>query len=100
MQRGKQLFNTAIGPEGTQANSRPAGRMSDTGWGACYSCHPRPDRHGHLDVRGGPRQAISMESTFEFGAATIVNGVPRAARLASAGAQLVGGARRSPGLHP
>ena len=76
--RGKYLFNTAIGPEGGQPNSlRPAGRMSDTGWGTCYSCHPNaltdtvtwmfPD---------GPRQAISMESTFEFGAANIVNGAP------------------------
>jgi YVTN family beta-propeller protein len=78
VQRGKYLFNTAIGPEGALANSlRPAGRMSDTGWGSCYSCHPNaltdtvtwmfPD---------GPRQAISMESTFEFGAAQIVNGAP------------------------
>src|SRR5262245_47170664 len=69
--RGKYLFNSAIGPEGGLANSRrPAGRLSDTGWGSCYSCHPNaltdtvtwmfPD---------GPRQAISMESTFEFGAA-------------------------------
>jgi YVTN family beta-propeller protein len=78
VQRGKYLFNTAIGPEGAQPTStRPAGRMSDTGWGTCYSCHPSaltdtvtwmfPD---------GPRQAISMESTFEFGAAKIVNGAP------------------------
>ena len=78
VQRGKQLFNTAIGPEGTQPNSRrPAGRMSDTGWGTCYSCHP----HGLTDTvtwmfADGPRQAISMESTFESGAATIVNGAP------------------------
>ena len=52
--------------------------MSDTGWGTCYSCHPNaltdtvtwmfPD---------GPRQAISMESTFEAGAASIVNGAPQ-----------------------
>ena len=78
VQRGKYLFNTSIGPEGTQPNSvRPAGLMSDTGWGSCYSCHPNaltdtvtwmfPD---------GPRQAISMESTYEFGAAQIVNGAP------------------------
>jgi YVTN family beta-propeller protein len=77
-QRGKLLFNTSIGPEGTQDNSkRPAGVMSDFGWGTCYSCHPSaltdtvtwmfPD---------GPRQAISMESTFEPGAAVIVNGAP------------------------
>src|SRR5262245_31467140 len=76
--RGKYLFNSAIGPVGTQPNSvRPAGRLSDTGWGTCYSCHP----NGLTDTvtwmfADGPRQAISMESTFEFGAATIVNGAP------------------------
>ena len=78
VQRGKYLFNTAIGPEGSAQNSvRPAGRMSDTGWGTCYSCHPS----GLTDTvtwmfADGPRQAISMESTFEFGAAKIVNGAP------------------------
>jgi len=78
MLRGKYLFNTAIGPVGTLPNSvRPSGRMSDTGWGTCYSCHP----NGLTDsvtwmFADGPRQAISMESTFEFGAAQIVNGVP------------------------
>ena len=76
--RGKYLFNTAIGPEGAQPNSvRPSGRMSDTGWGTCYSCHP----NGLTDTvtwmfADGPRQAISMESTFESGAAKIVNGAP------------------------
>ena len=78
-QRGKQLFNTAIGPEGQQANSRrPAGLMSDTGWGTCYSCHPQAltDTVTWM-FADGPRQAISMESTFEFGAASIVNGAPK-----------------------
>ena len=77
--RGKQLFNTAIGPEGQQANSRrPAGLMSDTGWGTCYSCHPQAltDTVTWM-FADGPRQAISMESTFEFGAASIVNGAPK-----------------------
>jgi hypothetical protein len=51
--------------------------MSDFGWGACYSCHP----NGLTDTvtwmfTDGPRQSISMESTFEFGAASIVNGAP------------------------
>ena len=56
---------------------RPAGRMSDTGWGTCYSCHPSAltDTVTWM-FADGPRQAISMESTFEFGAANIVNGVP------------------------
>ena len=78
VQRGKYLFNSAIGPEGTQPNSvRPSGRMSDTGWGTCYSCHPNAltDTVTWM-FADGPRQAISMESTFEFGAAKIVNGVP------------------------
>lgn len=78
VQRGKYLFNIAIGPVGTQPNSvRPAGRMSDTGWGTCYSCHPNAltDTVTWM-FADGPRQAISMESTFEFGAANIVNGVP------------------------
>ena len=42
--------------------------MSDFGWGTCYSCHPQ----GLTDsvtwmFADGPRQAISMESTFPFG---------------------------------
>jgi hypothetical protein len=67
IRRGHQLFNTAIGPEGTNDNAKaPAGRMSDTGWGSCYSCHP----NGLTDsvtwmFTDGPRQSISMESTFE-----------------------------------
>jgi YVTN family beta-propeller protein len=76
--RGKRLFNSAIGPVGEQANSkRPAGRMSDTGWGTCYSCHPNAltDTVTWM-FADGPRQAISMESTFPFGAAKIVNGAP------------------------
>ena len=66
VQRGKQLFNSAIGPEGAADNSkRPAGRMSDFGWGTCYSCHV----NGLTDsvtwmFADGPRQAISMETTF------------------------------------
>ena len=78
VQRGKHLFNSAIGPEGALDNSRrPAGRLSDTGWGTCYSCHPQ----GLTDTvtwmfPDGPREAISMESTFEFGSAVIQNGAP------------------------
>jgi len=63
--RGKELFNTSIGPEGTQDNARkPAGRMSDFGWGSCYGCHPRGLTDGVTWMFGdGPRQTISMEST-------------------------------------
>ena len=77
--RGKRLFNSAIGPEGTAENAtRPAGRLSDFGWGTCYSCHPQ----GLTDTvtwmfADGPRQAISMESTFPFGEAVIENGAPK-----------------------
>ena len=76
--RGKQLFNSAIGPAGALDNSKPpAGRLSDTGWGTCYSCHPNAltDTVTWM-FADGPRQAISMENTFEFGAAVIQNGAP------------------------
>jgi YVTN family beta-propeller protein len=65
--RGNELFNSSIGPEGTQATSlRPAGRLSDTGWGNCYNCHPRGLHDGVTWLfPDGPRQAISMESTAE-----------------------------------
>jgi YVTN family beta-propeller protein len=77
--RGKYLFNTSVGPEGTADNSkRPAGLMSDFGWGTCYGCHPQALTDSVTWMfADGPRQAISMESTFEFGAAQIVNGAPQ-----------------------
>ena len=67
IRRGHQLFNTAIGPEGTQENSTdPAGRMSDFGWGSCYGCHPNGLTDGVTWMfADGPRQSISMESTAE-----------------------------------
>jgi YVTN family beta-propeller protein len=63
--RGKELFNTSIGPEGTNDNAlKPAGRMSDSGWGSCYGCHPRGLTDGVTWMFGdGPRQTVSMEST-------------------------------------
>jgi YVTN family beta-propeller protein len=78
-QRGKQLFNSGIGPEGAADNSkRPAGRLSDFGWGSCYGCHV----NGLADsvtwmFPDGPRQSISMENTFAFGKAVIENGAPK-----------------------
>ena len=78
VQRGKQLFNSAIGPVGEQPNSvRPAGRLSDTGWGSCYSCHV----NGLVDsvtwmFPDGPRQSISMQSTFTLEDVVIANGKP------------------------
>ena len=68
IRRGHQLFNTAIGPEGTVDTSKaPAGRMSDTGWGSCYGCHPNglTDSVTWMFNADGPRSTISMESTFE-----------------------------------
>lgn len=63
--RGKELFNTSVGPEGTNDNAlKPAGRMSDFGWGSCYGCHPRGLTDGVTWMFGdGPRQTVSMEST-------------------------------------
>jgi YVTN family beta-propeller protein len=78
VQRGKVLFNSAIGPEGAADNSkRPAGRMSDFGWGSCYSCHV----NGLTDsvtwmFADGPRQAISMESTFNPAQVVLQGGAP------------------------
>lgn len=63
--RGKELFNTSIGPAGTNENAlAPAGRMSDFGWGSCYGCHPRGLADGVTWMFGdGPRQTVSMESS-------------------------------------
>jgi YVTN family beta-propeller protein len=65
--RGNELFNTSIGPEGTYAEGRhPAGRMSNSGWGSCYGCHPGGRQDGVTWMfADGPRQTISMESTGE-----------------------------------
>lgn len=73
--RGKELFNTSIGPEGTNDNARkPAGRMSDFGWGSCYGCHPRGLTDGVTWMFGdGPRQTISMESTAAHPQTPIAN---------------------------
>jgi YVTN family beta-propeller protein len=65
--RGKQLFNSSIGPVGTRDDSKPpAGRMSNFGWANCASCHP----NGHTDgvtwmFPDGPRQTISLDGTFD-----------------------------------
>ena len=74
--RGKELFNTSIGPVGTNENAlAPAGRMSDFGWGSCYGCHPRGLTDTVTWMFGdGPRQAISMESTAAHPQTPLVNG--------------------------
>jgi YVTN family beta-propeller protein len=75
VQRGKELFNTSIGPAGTNEEALPpAGRMSNFGWGSCYSCHPSGLTDGVTWLfPDGPRQAISMESTAEHDQIPVVN---------------------------
>jgi YVTN family beta-propeller protein len=66
VQRGQDLFVSAIGPPGPNNSAPPGGRMSDTGWGTCYSCHPSGLSDGVTWMfPDGPRQSISMESTAE-----------------------------------
>jgi hypothetical protein len=80
--RGNELFNTGIGPAGTVPESTPpAGRMSNFGWGSCYGCHPDGLADGVTWMfPDGPRQTISMESTFAHpqpaGATLNANGAP------------------------
>ena len=52
--------------------------MADFGWGTCYSCHPQALTDSVTWMfADGPRQAISMESTFTAGQAVIgANGAP------------------------
>jgi YVTN family beta-propeller protein len=81
--RGHELFNTSIGPAGTMgASLPPAGRMSNAGWGSCYSCHPDGLHDGVTWMfPDGPRQSISMESTFAHPqppGTVFVNGAPLA----------------------
>ena len=73
--RGKELFNTSIGPAGSNENAlAPAGRLSDFGWGSCYGCHPRGLTDSVTWMFGdGPRQAISMESTAAHPQAPLLN---------------------------
>ena len=72
--RGKELFNTSIGPTGTNENAlAPAGRMSDFGWGSCAGCHPRGLTDGVTWMFGdGPRQTVSMESTAAHPQAPVI----------------------------
>jgi YVTN family beta-propeller protein len=66
VQHGHELFVTALGPPGDGSSAPPGGRMSDTGWGACYSCHPSGLTDGVTWMfPDGPRQSISMESTAQ-----------------------------------
>ena len=99
LHRGKDLFNTAIGPPGTQPGSQsPAGRMSAHGSASCSSCHPSGRSDGVTWMfDDGPRQTISMEGTGVHpqpaGSMTNSNGAPLLPAFQAARAQLVGDAR-------
>jgi YVTN family beta-propeller protein len=77
--RGHELFNTGIGPGGSFP---PSGRMSNSGWGSCYGCHPDGLHDGVTWMfPDGPRQTISMESTFAHPqppGTALINGAPLA----------------------
>ena len=68
----------AIGPVGSQPTpgARPAACPTPAGAPAIAVTRTRSTDTVTWMFADGPRQAISMESTFEFGAAKIVNGAP------------------------
>ena len=106
MQRGKQLFNTAIGPEGRAGQLR-ASRRADVGHRLGHLLQlssARADRHRDLDVRGRSAPGdLDGEHLRVRRRPSIVERRAGAARVASARAELVGGPRRGAGLraeHP
>lgn len=66
---GKELYNTSIGEFDAPAPGLPpiAGRMSDSGWGSCSSCHPfgLSDNVVWIFV-SGPRRTISQHTDFDL----------------------------------
>jgi YVTN family beta-propeller protein len=65
VQRGKELFNTSIGPF-FPVGGVLEGAMADRGWCACSSCHP----NGLTDkvtwmFPAGPRVSTPLNSTFD-----------------------------------
>lgn len=68
IQRGKELFNTSIGPlfDGQNAAFKGQGRMSNHGWGGCYECHPEGLTDGVVWMfPDGPRRAIPLNWDFD-----------------------------------
>ncbi len=64
VQRGKELFNTSIGPI-VPLNGVNAGLMSDHGWVSCASCHPNGLSDGVVWLFGsGPRFSTPLNGTF------------------------------------
>ena len=80
VQRGKYLFNTSIGPVGN-GRQLQAARGTDVGLrlGLVLRVPPRGALADSVTwmFADGPRQTISMESTFPFGQAVIENGAPK-----------------------
>jgi YVTN family beta-propeller protein len=72
IQLGKELFNTAMGPIDS-SNHNPdgsvnpiEGRMSDSGWVACVSCHVSGLTDGVAwAFETGPRVSTPLNGTFE-----------------------------------
>jgi YVTN family beta-propeller protein len=64
VQRGKELFNTSIGPTFPVAGVTE-GAMADRGWCACASCHPNglTDKVAWM-FPSGPRVSTPLNSTF------------------------------------
>ena len=65
---GKELFNTSVGVFDPASSGGPpiTGRMSDSGWGSCSSCHPS----GLADqvvwiFADGPRRTIPQHADFD-----------------------------------
>lgn len=66
-QRGKELFNTSIGPI-FPVGGVPEGAIADRGWCACARCHPNGLTDGvSWMFPSGPRYSTPLNSTFAEG---------------------------------
>src|SRR5215510_7014169 len=72
IQLGKELFNTAMGPIDSSNHNQDGsvnpieGRMSDSGWVACVSCHVNGLTDGVAwAFETGPRVSTPLNGTFE-----------------------------------
>jgi len=71
VQRGKEFFNSSIGPV-LPHNGVNEGLMSDHGWVACASCHPNGLTDGVVWLfAAGPRFSTPLNSTFSKGTVVI-----------------------------
>lgn len=67
IQRGKELFNSSIGPVSFNADIHAnEGAMSDHGWVSCASCHPNGLTDGVTWMfPSGPRVSTPLNGTFD-----------------------------------